>query len=133
MPAAVLSLNTDDQLAHSCSASCWPPWEKGVRFKQPVGAWERASEVIRSKLEADPPRNPIEDVTVTLSGFTRESGTQMGFSNPSTTSDCSRASNGGHCLGPPRADAGGDQAVDEGAGHGAASVRHQVDLEIARS
>ena len=62
-----------------CTASGWPPWEKGVRFKQPVGAWERASEIVRSKLEADPPRNPIEDVTVTLSGFTGESGTQMGL------------------------------------------------------
>ena len=24
-----------------CAASGWPPWEKAVRFKQPVGAWER--------------------------------------------------------------------------------------------
>ena len=62
-----------------CTASGWPPWEKGVRFKQPVGAWERASEIVRSKLEADSPRNPIEDVTLTLSGFTGESGTQMGL------------------------------------------------------
>ena len=62
-----------------CMASGWPPWEKSVAFKQPVGAWERASFVIRSRLEMDPPHNPVEDVTLTLHGFTAESGTQMGL------------------------------------------------------
>ena len=62
-----------------CAASGWPPWEKSVAFKQPAGAWERASFVIRSRLELDPPHNPVEDVTLTLSGFTAESGTQMGL------------------------------------------------------
>ena len=62
-----------------CEASGWPSWEKGVRFKQPVGSWERASFAVRSKLEIDHPRNPVEDVTLTLSGFTGESGTQMGL------------------------------------------------------
>ena len=62
-----------------CTASGWPNWEKAVRFKQPVGAWRRASEIVRSRLEADPPRNPIEDVTLTLSGITGEVGTQMGL------------------------------------------------------
>ena len=60
-----------------CEAYGWPSWEKGVRFKQPVGAWERASFAIRSRLEIDHPHNPVEDVTLTLSGFTGESGTQM--------------------------------------------------------
>ena len=62
-----------------CAASGWPTWEKAVRFKEPVGAWERASEIVRSRLEADPPRNPVEDVTLTLSGFTGESGRQLGL------------------------------------------------------
>ncbi len=62
-----------------CAASGWLDWEKPLRFKEPVGAWERASFVVRSRLEADPPRNPVEDVTLTLSGFTGESGTQMGL------------------------------------------------------
>ncbi len=62
-----------------CAASGWLDWEKSVRFKDPVGAWERASSAVRSGLEADPPRNPVEDVTLTLSGFTGESGTQMGL------------------------------------------------------
>ena len=30
-------------------------------------------------MEADPPHLPVEDVTLTLSGFTGESGTQMGL------------------------------------------------------
>ena len=62
-----------------CSASGWPTWEKSVRFKQPVGAWERASPIIRSRLEVDHPRSPVEDVTLTLSGITGESGTQLGL------------------------------------------------------
>ena len=62
-----------------CAASGWLDWKKSFRFKEPVGAWERASFAVRSRLEADPPRNPVEDVTLTLSGFTGESGTQMGL------------------------------------------------------
>ena len=62
-----------------CEASGWSSWEKGVRFKQPLGSWERASFAVRSRLEIDHPRNPVEEVTLTLSGFTGESGTQMGL------------------------------------------------------
>ena len=60
-----------------CTASGWPNWERTVRFREPVGEWVRASEIVRSRLETDPPRNPIEDVTLTLTGLTGESGTQM--------------------------------------------------------
>ncbi len=62
-----------------CAASGWPSWEKSVRFKQPAGSWEKASPVVRSRLEMDRPSTPVEDVTLTLSGFTGESGTQMGL------------------------------------------------------
>ncbi len=62
-----------------CTGAGWPAWEKSVGFKQPVGAWEKASFAVRSRLEADPPRNPLEDVTLRLSGFTGESGSQMGL------------------------------------------------------
>lgn len=62
-----------------CTASGRAPWEKSVKFKQPVGAWDRASEIVQSRLEADPPHNPVEEVTLTLSGFTGESGTQLGL------------------------------------------------------
>ena len=60
-----------------CTAPGWPSWEKRVRFKQPAGAWEQASFALRGRLEADPPSQPVEDVTLTLSDFTSESGTQM--------------------------------------------------------
>ena len=60
-----------------CEAPGWPMWERSVRFKQPVGAWERASEIIRDRLEADPPRRPVEDVTLTLSDLTGESVAQL--------------------------------------------------------
>ena len=62
-----------------CTAPGWRPWEKVVAFKEPVGNWERASSVIRSRVEADPPGMPVDEVTLTLSGFTGEAGTQMGL------------------------------------------------------
>ena len=62
-----------------CAAPGWPPWEKNFRFKQPAGTWERASFALRSKLEADPPTHPVEDVTLTLSDFTGVSGAQLGL------------------------------------------------------
>ena len=61
-----------------CTASRSQPWEKVVRFKQPANTWETASVVVRSQIEADPPQITVEDVTLTLSRFTGESGTQMG-------------------------------------------------------
>lgn len=65
-------------LAHLlCEAPNWPAWETSVRFKQPVGGWERASEIVRDRLEADPPRRPVEDVTLTLSDFTGQSVAQL--------------------------------------------------------
>ena len=62
-----------------CAASRSQPWEKVVRFKQPANTWEAASVVVRSQVEADPPQISVEDVTLTLSEFTGESGTQMGL------------------------------------------------------
>ncbi len=62
-----------------CAASGWLDWEKSFRFKEPVGAWEGASFAVRSRLEADPPRTPFEEVTLTLSGFSGEPGTQLGL------------------------------------------------------
>ncbi len=62
-----------------CSASGWAPWEKVVAFREPAGTWERAFSVVRSRMEADPPHLPVEDVILTLSNLTGESGTQMGL------------------------------------------------------
>ena len=62
------------------AAPGWPTWERSVGFKEPLGAWERASAVVRSRVEADPPCRPIEDVTLTLSDFEPgDSGTQLGL------------------------------------------------------
>ena len=62
-----------------CTASRSQPWEKVVRFRQPANMWEAASVVVRSQVEADPPQISVEDVTLTLSELTGESGTQMGL------------------------------------------------------
>ncbi len=62
-----------------CSASGWSPWEKVVSFREPAGTMEPAFSVIRSRMEADPPHLPVEDVILTLSNLTGESGTQMGL------------------------------------------------------
>ena len=63
----------------TCSASGWSPWEKAVSFREPAGTWERAFSVVKSRMEADPPHLPVEDVILTLSNLTGESGTQMGL------------------------------------------------------
>ena len=60
-----------------CTTPGWPPWGKSIRFKTPAGSWERASLALRSRLEADPPTRPVEDVTLTLSNFTGEAGAQL--------------------------------------------------------
>ena len=53
------------------------PWRKEVRFKQPAGDWRQASRIIRGQLEADYPPAPVEEVSLTLSNVTGESGTQL--------------------------------------------------------
>ena len=55
------------------------PWEKTVNFQEGVGRWERASFIVRSRLEAEPPEVPVDGLTLTLSGFTGESGSQLGL------------------------------------------------------
>ena len=63
-----------------CSASGWSPWEKAVSFREPAGTWERAFSVVRSRMEADPPQMPVEEVVRSrCTNLTRESGTQMGL------------------------------------------------------
>ena len=63
----------------ACSARGWPPWAASIAFKQPVGRWERAAALVRDRLELEPPQIPVEDVTLTLSGFSGGSGEQMGL------------------------------------------------------
>ena len=65
--------------AFECLLSRPPPWEKEVHFKQEVGDWERASAIVRGRLEEDHPQAPVEEVTLTLSDITGESGVQRGL------------------------------------------------------
>ena len=55
------------------------PWEKTVNFQESVGQWERASFIVRSRLEAEPPEVPVDGLCLTLSRFTGESGSQIGM------------------------------------------------------
>ena len=55
------------------------PWEKTVNFQESVGKWERAAFIVRSRLEAEPPEVPVDGLSLTLSGFTGESGSQIGL------------------------------------------------------
>ena len=55
------------------------PWERTVNFQESVGRWERAAFIVRSRLEAEPPEVPVDGLSVTLSGFTGESGLQIGL------------------------------------------------------
>ena len=56
-----------------------PPGRGVVHFKQSAGNPERASFIIRSRLETDRPQAPVEEVMLTLAGLTGESGVQMGL------------------------------------------------------
>ena len=55
------------------------PWERTVNFQEGVGRWERAAFIVRSRLEAEPPEVPVDGLALTLSGFTGESGSQLGL------------------------------------------------------
>ena len=55
------------------------PWKLEVRFKVPVERWERASGLLRERLEAGPPAHPLNDLSLTLSDMGGESGVQPGL------------------------------------------------------
>ncbi|MYD35534.1 MAG: hypothetical protein F4X20_00695 [Dehalococcoidia bacterium] len=54
-------------------------WERTLRFKQPAGSWERASELIAPQMEQDHPLAPVEEISVTLSDLSGDAGMQMGL------------------------------------------------------
>ncbi len=62
-----------------CPVFASAPWERTVNFQESVGRWERASFIVRSRLEAEPPEVPVDGMALTLSGFTGESGSQIGL------------------------------------------------------
>ena len=62
-----------------CEAYGWPSWEKGVQVQ---AARRGMGEGLLRRTEQvgdRHPATPVEDVTITLSGFTGESGTQIGL------------------------------------------------------
>ncbi len=56
-----------------------PAWERTLRFKQPAGSWERASEIIAPQMEQDHPLAPVEEISITLSDLSGDAGMQMGL------------------------------------------------------
>ena len=62
-----------------CPVFASAPWERTVNFQESVGRWERAAFIVRSRLEAEPPEVPVDGMALTLSGFTGESGSQIGL------------------------------------------------------
>ena len=52
------------------------PWSKQVAFKTPVNTKEKAAFVLKGTLESINLRGPLEDLTLTLTEITGESGTQ---------------------------------------------------------
>ena len=63
--------------ALECSIFNSSAWKKSISFKQGVGNWDKASFIIKSQLDIDAPQAPFDDVTLTLSDFTKETGTQI--------------------------------------------------------
>ena len=39
------------------------PWEKTINFRTGIGQWEKASFIVRSQLEAEPPEVPIDGLS----------------------------------------------------------------------
>ena len=62
-----------------CAVFRSAPWQRTIVFQEGVNYWERASFIVRSRLEAEPPQVPIDDLTLTLAELTGESGTQLGL------------------------------------------------------
>ena len=67
------------QVAVSCVLSRMPPWEHTFHINPGAQNWEQASYVIGTQLDAALPEAPIEEVTLTLSHFTRAGGLQRGL------------------------------------------------------
>ena len=56
-----------------------PPWERTFHFKGGAGSWEKASRIIRGRMEADHPPASVEEVALALTDLTGEAGVQMGL------------------------------------------------------
>ena len=61
------------------STSDGEPWKLHVRFRTPAERWERAAELMRERIETEPPSHPIDDLSLTLSDLGGETGIQAGL------------------------------------------------------
>ena len=52
-------------------------WQKEFHFKNRVGNWQRAAEIIKSRLETEHPQAPVEAMTVTLGNLSGATGVQL--------------------------------------------------------
>ena len=55
------------------------PWTQTVRFREPVGNWKDISQLVRDRVETQPPDAPLEDLTLTIEDIRAESGRQLGL------------------------------------------------------
>ena len=55
------------------------PWKLSIRFRTPVERWERASELMRARVETEPPSHPIDDLSLSISDLGGETGIQAGL------------------------------------------------------
>ena len=53
-----------------------PPWARRFAFKNAVGSKEKALFILKGRLDAVELPGPLEDMRLTLAGFTGESGIQ---------------------------------------------------------
>ena len=64
-------------VALACLLHRAPAWERAFHFREAIGDWERASRTIRTRLDTDRPPAPVEELTLSLSRITGESGRQL--------------------------------------------------------
>ncbi len=62
-----------------CEVFNAPAWTKTFAFKEGLGDADRALFAIKSRMGVDLPLGPVEDVTLTLSEFTKEPAIQVGL------------------------------------------------------
>ena len=56
------------------------PWKLSTSaFRTPVERWERAAELMRERIETEPPSHPIDDLSLSISDLGSETGVQGGL------------------------------------------------------
>ena len=74
---ATLACELEDAPSEASTASTASMWQKEFHFKNRVGNWRRAAEIIRGRLETEHPQAPVEAMTVTLANLSGATGVQL--------------------------------------------------------